>query len=176
MARPGNQCLEINNIDKISSTSGKIDKISSTSGKIDKIINNLRDYVDCHDNDLRCKHAAIAIRNGKNITSPKINKWKHNVMGMFKGSQHAEVGAIVELFHIYCKRSGMSSSDIKTLKSYLCIDPGAKSRVLQGSKVNNRFRLSSKVNSCSKLSSKVNSYSKRSSQKQKRVKCAYIRY
>ena len=90
-------------------------------------------------------------RNGKNITLPKINKWKYNVMGMFKGSQHAEVGAIVELFHIYCKRSGMSSSDIKNLKSYLYIDPGAKSRVLQGSKQSNHFKTSIKVNCNSKV-------------------------
>jgi hypothetical protein len=99
---------------------------------IPKIIDNLRDYAKNNDNDLRCKHIAIGIKNGKNITSPIMNKWKNKVMGMYKGSQHAEVGAIIELFHIYCKRAGMLSSDIHNMKSYLCLDPGARYRVLWG--------------------------------------------
>jgi hypothetical protein len=77
------------------------------NSKMTKIINELIDFGNCHSNDIRCKHIAIAFKNKKRISSPCINKWK------YMESQHAEVGAISDLFYKCCRGANVTFESFK---------------------------------------------------------------
>jgi hypothetical protein len=58
-------------------------------------INNIKD--EAYKSPLLQKHVAIAIKNSKVISKPKINDMRPYVFGHFSGTQHAEAGCISTL-------------------------------------------------------------------------------
>lgn len=84
---------------------------SQVPNKINQIFNRLRNCP--YTGDLRTKHFAVAIRNGKQISPVICNYFRSNVFGKNRGSFHSEMGIMSFVLNTDKSHTGYCNHRIK---------------------------------------------------------------
>ncbi len=84
-----------------------------------KLIINMIGECKKHDHDIRSKHVAVIIKNGRPISEYKFNHLRENLMGLSSNTAHAEIAAIDELYRRCCMDAGLSRSNINMIGKYV---------------------------------------------------------
>ena len=75
--------------------------------RIRRIYESLKDYD--HVGNMRCKHIAIAVKNGKPVSPIGYNHFRTKVFGEIRGTMHAEMKVLHDLLKSFNNKVGHRS-------------------------------------------------------------------
>jgi hypothetical protein len=81
-----------------------------------------------HNHEIRSKHIAVVIKNGRPISEYKFNHLREGLLGLPTNTVHAEMAAINELYKQCCNNAGLSRADANIIGKVIQYLKGIYSR------------------------------------------------